>query len=58
MLNNLAEMTWRNPIFMIVFFGVVWFTPGIIIRRLAKAKFEKEAAKKQAEKIQRLYPKN
>ena len=58
MLNNLAEMTWRNPIFMIVFFGVIWFAPGIIIRRLAKAKFEKEAATKQAEKIQRLYPKN
>ncbi len=58
MLNNLAEMTWRNPIFMIVLFGAIWFTPGIILRRIAKTKFEKEAAKKQAEKIQRLYPKN
>ncbi len=58
MLHNIAEMTWRNPIFMLVFFGSIWFIPGIIIRRISKARFEKQKAQKQLEKIQSLYPKN
>ncbi len=56
MLNTLAEMTWRNPIFMLVLFSAIWFVPGLMIRRISKAKHEKAKAQKQLEKIQSLYP--
>lgn len=58
MLNMLAEMTWKNPIFMLVFFASLWFLPGIVLRRIARAKHKEQKAKKQLEEIQRLYPKS
>ncbi|ABX08741.1 Hypothetical protein P9211_08101 [Prochlorococcus marinus str. MIT 9211] len=58
MLDILAETTIRNPIFMFVFFGVIWFLPGILLRRLNEAKAKKRKETLQAEKIARLYPKN
>ena len=58
MLESLAAMTWKNPIFMMVFFGALWFLPGILLRRVAKAKNKEKKEKEQLEKIQRLYPKD
>ena len=58
MLDTIAEMTWKNPLFMLVFFSVIWFIPGILLRRVSKAKYEKKKAQKQLERIQSLYPKN
>ena len=57
MLESLAEMTWRNPIFMLVFFAAIWFLPGIVIRRISQSKYEQEKAKQQLRKIESLYPK-
>ncbi len=57
MIDVLAEMTWRNPIFMLVFFGAIWFLPGVIIRKISQSKYEKEKAQQQLKKIERLYPK-
>ncbi len=50
-------MTWYNPIFMMVLIGVVWFTPGIIVRRITEKRYKSAKAAAQAEKIARLYPK-
>ncbi len=58
MLDSFAEMTWKNPIFMMVFFGAIWFLPGILVRRFARKKHAEKKAKTQLEKIKRLYPKN
>ena len=52
---QLANMTWRNPIFMIVLFGTIWYLPGIILRR-RKEHFDQEKRKQlQKEKLDRLY---
>ncbi len=58
MLDSLLQMTWYNPIFMIVVIGAIWFIPGIIVRRIAEKRYEDARAKSQAEKISRLYPKD
>ncbi len=57
MLEGIANATWRNPIFMLVFFGVIWYVPGLILRRLNEEKMKKLKEKKQKEAIERLYPK-
>ena len=56
MIESLAEMTWKNPIFMLVFFGAIWFIPGILLRRIKQANYEKKKAEKQLERIKSLYP--
>ncbi len=57
-METLANMTIKNPIFMIVLFGVVWYLPGIIIRRRVELSQQKIKLKKQKEKISALYPNN
>ncbi|KGG12531.1 MULTISPECIES: hypothetical protein [Prochlorococcus] len=56
MLEHLADATWRNPIFMLVFFGAIWYLPGIVIRRMAEKKAKANKERVQSEKIARLYP--
>ncbi len=58
MLDGLADITWRNPIFMLVLFGVVWYLPGLILRRVTEAKKIENKKKIQQDKISRLYPKD
>ena len=57
MLNTFLDMTWRNPIFMAVAIGTIWFLPGIVVRRIAEKKYMDAKAKKQTKDIERLYPK-
>ena len=57
MLDALLQMTFYNPIFMIVTIGIIWFLPGIVVRRFAEKRYKDAKAKTQAEKIARLYPK-
>ena len=33
MIELIASMTWKNPLFMLVFFAVIWYLPGLILRR-------------------------
>ena len=58
MVNQILQMTWQNPIFMMVLIGALWFVPGIIVRRIAEDKIKKEKIKIQDKKISRLYPKD
>ena len=56
MLESLANATFRNPIFMLIVFGAIWYMPGEILRRISADKAKKQRDKKQAESIARLYP--
>ena len=55
--NTLLNMTINNPIFIFSVITVIWFIPGIIIRRVNESKQKKKKQKSQANAIQRLYPK-
>tara|TARA_Y100001968_G_scaffold83910_1_gene74971 strand:+ start:1997 stop:2158 length:162 start_codon:yes stop_codon:yes gene_type:complete len=50
-------MTINNPIFIFAFITVIWFIPGIIVRRLNEIKQRKKKEKVQTEAIEKLYPK-
>ena len=58
MIDSLLEMTWRNPIFMMLAIGAIWFVPGLVVRRVAENKYRSSKAKTQSMKISRLYPKS
>ena len=50
-------MTVNNPIFVFSLITVIWFIPGIIIRRLNERKRVKRKERSQADAIKKLYPK-
>ena len=54
----LLDMTINNPIFIFAVITVIWFIPGIIVRRLNEIKQIKKKEKAQADAIQKLYPKS
>ena len=56
MIETLSEMTWKNPLFMMVFFGALWFIPGAMVRRLGEKNYKKRKAEKQIREIKKLYP--
>ena len=56
--NALLDMTINNPIFIFAVITVIWFIPGIIVRRLNEIKQIKKKEKTQADAIRRLYPKS
>ena len=56
--NALLDMTINNPIFIFAVITVIWFIPGIIVRRLNEIKQIKKKEKTQADAIQKLYPKS
>ena len=56
--NNLLDMTINNPIFIFVVITIIWFLPGIIVRRITEAKKENKRKKIQTDAIAKLYPKN
>ena len=51
-------MTINNPIFIFTVITIIWFLPGIIVRRISEAKRESKRKKAQNDAIERLYPKN
>tara|TARA_B100000945_G_C20279266_1_gene547812 strand:+ start:709 stop:945 length:237 start_codon:yes stop_codon:yes gene_type:complete len=55
--NTLLDMTVNNPIFIITLITVIWFIPGIIVRRFNETKQKKKKEKSQSDAIQKLYPK-
>ena len=55
--NTLLDMTINNPIFIFAVITVIWFIPGIIVRRLNETKQLNKKKKNQAAAIQKLYPK-
>ena len=57
MLDTLLNLTWRNPLFMLVVIGAIWFIPGIVVRRIAEKRYKASKAEAQAQAISKLYPK-
>ena len=54
----LLDMTINNPIFIFAIITVIWFIPGILVRRFNELKQLKKKEKNQAEAIKKLYPKS
>ena len=57
MLDTLLNLTWRNPLFMLVVIGIIWFLPGIVVRRIAEKRYKASKKEAQAKAISKLYPK-
>ena len=53
----LLNMTINNPIFIFALITVIWFIPGILIRRFNELKQKKKKEERQADAIKKLYPK-
>ena len=53
----LLNMTINNPIFIFALITVIWFIPGILVRRINELKQKKIKEKRQDEAIKKLYPK-
>ena len=56
--NILLDMTINNPIFIFAVITVIWFIPGILVRRIKELKQIKKKEKIQADAIKKLYPKS
>ena len=54
--NILLDMTINNPIFIFALITVIWFVPGILVRRFNELKQIRQKKKNQADKIKKLYP--
>ena len=54
--NILLDMTINNPIFIFAVIIVIWFIPGILVRRINELKRIKQKKKAQEEAIKKLYP--
>tara|TARA_Y100001968_G_C19308732_1_gene693001 strand:- start:109 stop:339 length:231 start_codon:yes stop_codon:yes gene_type:complete len=54
--NDLLNMTINNPIFIFAVITVIWFIPGIIVRRFNERKQKKKQKKTQDDAIKKLYP--
>ena len=50
-------MTINNPLFIFAVITVIWFIPGIIVRRFKESSKLKKKEKAQADAISKLYPK-
>ena len=56
--NDLIDMTINNPIFIFSIITVIWFIPGILVRRFNERKQLKKKERIQADAIEKLYPKS
>ena len=55
--NVLLDMTINNPIFIFALITVIWFLPGILVRRINELKQRNKREKIQSDAIKKLYPK-
>ena len=56
--NTLLDMTINNPIFIFAVITVIWFIPGILVRRYKETKQINKKKRMQDAAIQKLYPKD
>ena len=54
--TTLLDMTINNPLFIFALITVIWFIPGLLVRRINDLKQTKKKKKKQADAIKKLYP--
>ena len=52
----IIDMTINNPLFIFAVITVIWFIPGIIVRRYNELKQIKKKEENQADAIKKLYP--
>ena len=52
----LLDMTINNPIFIFAVITVIWFIPGIVVRRINELKQKRKKEKTQNDAIKKLYP--
>ena len=55
--DTLIDMTINNPIFIFALITVIWFIPGILVRRFKEKKQINKKKTMQDAAIQKLYPK-
>ena len=55
--ETFLDMTINNPIFIFSIITVIWFIPGILVRRFNEIKQKDKKKKIQSDSIKRLYPK-
>ena len=53
---SIIDMTVNNPIFIFTLITVIWFIPGIIVRRFNELKRTNNKKRNQAKAIKKLYP--
>ena len=56
--TTILDMTINNPLFIFAVIIVIWFIPGLIVRRYNELKQIKKKKKTQAAAIKKLYPKS
>ena len=56
--TTLLDMTINNPIFIFAVITVIWFIPGIVVRKIKETKQMNKKKEIQADAIQKLYPKS
>ena len=56
--NTLLNMTINNPIFIFSVIIVIWFIPGILVRRFNEINHLKKKKEIQNDAIKKLYPSN
>ncbi len=56
--TTIVNMTINNPLFIFALITVIWFIPGIIVRRYSELRKIKKKEKNQADAIKKLYPKS
>ncbi len=56
--DSLLDMTVNNPIFILSVITIIWYIPGILVRRIRDKKQIDKKKKSQEEAIERLYPKD
>ncbi len=54
----ILDMTINNPIFIFALITVIWYIPGILVRRINESKQIKKKERSQADAIKKLYPKS
>ena len=57
LMQEIIQLTWRNPAFMAIAIALVWLIPQLVIRKIMSQKYEKRKIEIQKNKIQKLYPK-
>ena len=57
MVEQLLNMTWRNPFFIFVLIVFFWYLPGLLLRIYRKNQKEILHKRNQETKINSLYPK-
>ncbi len=55
--TTILDMTINNPLFIFAGITVIWFIPGIIVRRYNELERMKKKKKYQSDAIKKLYPK-